>query len=430
MKDVSEITACVIDGGLFLPFARRLAEDCKRVIFFNPDRRSFPSIKQGTIGDGFQDLEHTLDFWPYLDDIDLFCFPDIGNAGLQLHLESIGKVVWGSRTGDSIEIRRQYFMNALKELGLDTPEYKSVTGLTALREFLSDKEDQYIKISRWRGDMETTHWRNQTMDSGWLDWMAVNLGAMREHMTFLVFPSIDTPLEIGGDTYFIDGQWPDTMLNGLEHKDTTYFSAVTARDKMPDQVQDILEAFQGYGRERRYRNQWSMEIRVAGDKAFFIDATCRGGMPSSASQQLLWKNFSEIVWAGANGEMVQPDPAARFSIECMVTTKTGKDCWDVVKLPEPLERSCRFSNCAFVDGCYAFAPDEFHSGELGWLCAIGDTPKQTLDQAKELADQLPDGLDANLENLTGLIEEIDVGEAHGIPFTDKPLPEPAEVIED
>lgn len=430
MKEISDVTCLVIDSGLFLPFARRMAENCKRVIFHNPDRRSFPSIKQGTVGDGFPDIEHSLDFWPYLDEIDLFCFPDIGQSGLQAHLESIGKSVWGSRRGDSLEIRRQYFMATMKELGLQVPEYKSLTGLNALADYLFARSDQYVKISRWRGDMETTHWRNWKMDAGWLDWMAVNLGPLKEHMVFLVFPAIDTPLEIGGDTYCVDGQWPDVMLNGLEHKDTTYFSAVTERGDMPEQIQKILTAFSPFCEQRRYRNQWSMEVRVKNDAAYFIDATCRSGMPSSASQQLLWNNFAEIIWAGANGELVQPDPVAKFSIECMVTSKTGKDCWDVVELPTALERSVRFSNCAMVDACYAFAPDEFHSGELGWLCAIGDTPKETLETAKDLADQLPDGLDANIENLTGLIKEIEIGEQQGIPFTESTLPEPAEVIED
>lgn len=430
MKSVSEVTACVIDAGLFLPFARRLAEDFKRVLFYNPDRRSFPSIKQGVIGDGFSDIERTLDFWPHLNDIDLFCFPDIGNSGLQIHLEHLGKAVWGSRSGDSLELQRRGFLKFLESTGLAVPEYTLVTGLDRLTEHLRDKADQYIKISRWRGDMETTHWRDWQTDRGWLDWMAVNLGPLKNHMPFLVFPAIDTPLEIGGDTYCIDGQWPDVMLNGLEHKDTTYFGAVTSRIEMPKQIQELLEALTAFTRERHYRNQISFEDRVKGDQHFYIDATQRAGMPSSASQQLLWKNFGEIVWAGANGDLVQPDPVAGFSIECMVTCKTGKDCWDLVRLPKELERHCRFSNCAFVDGCYVFPPDEFHSGELGWLCATGHTPRGTLDEAKRLADLLPDGLDANLENLTGLIKEIEEGDKRGIPFTDQPIPEPAEVIED
>jgi len=407
-----------------------MAEQAKRVIWCNPDRRSFPSLKQGCIGDGFEDIEITLDFWPLLKEIDLVCFPDIGHAGLQLHLEEMGMPVWGSRGGDSIEINREKFLGMLKEVGLDVPEYTVVVGLGELMDHLRDLEDQYIKVSRWRGDMETTHWRNWAMDQGWLDWLAVNLGPCKEHVRFLVFPAIDTPLEIGGDTYGVDGNWPKIMLSGIESKDTTYFGAVTEREKMPEQIKAVLEAFSPFLAKNRYRNQWSMEVRVKDDLAFFIDATCRGGMPSSASQQLLWENFAEIVWAGANGELVDPVPAAKFSIEAMVTTKTGKDCWDIVQIPKSLERGVRFSNCAFMDGCYVFPPDENHSGELGWLCAIGDTPRQTLEAAKELADQLPDGCDANIENLVGLIKEIDEAEKQNIPLTTEPMPEPAEVITD
>lgn len=430
MKDISDVSCLVIDSGLFLPFARRMAEDCKRVIFFNSDRASFPTLRQGCIGDGFPDIETTLDFWPLMKDVDLVCVPDIGLSGLQLHLESQGIPVWGSRAGDSIEINRERFMGLLKDVGLDVPEYTVVVGATALAEHLRDKEDQYIKVSRWRGDMETTHWRNWAMDSGWLDWMAVNLGPLKELMRFLVFPSIDTPLELGGDGISVDGVWAEIMLNGLEFKDTTYFGAVTKREDMPDQLKAIMEALSPYLAQRRYRNQISMEVRVKGEQSLFIDATQRASQPGSASQQLLWRNFPLIVWAGANGDLVNPEPDAKFSIECMVTSKKGKDCYDVVEIPKSLERWARFSNCCFVDGCYAFPPDEFHSGECGWLCSIGDTPRQTLEAAKGLCDQLPDGLDGNIENLVGLIKEIDEAEKHDILITPQEMPEPEEVIAD
>lgn len=428
MKDISDVTACVVDCGLFLPFARRLAEDCKRVLFWSPDTRSFPSLKQGSIGNGFPDIERVLDFWPELPEIDLFCFCDVQHSGLQLHLESIGKSVWGSRTGDKYELGRELFMETLGELGLDVPKFVVIVGLDALREHLKDQEDKYIKVSRWRGDLETTHWRTWAMDNDWLDWQAVNLGPLKNKMRFLVFDKIETDLEIGGDTYCIDGEWPGQMLYGLEHKDTTYFSRVAMREAMPDQLAQILERFSPLLKECQYRNQWSMEVRIKEDKSYFIDATCRGGMPSSASQQLLWENFSEIVWAGANGEMVRPKPVGAYSIECMVTTKSTKDCWDVVELPQELERHVRFSNCCFVDGCYAFPPEETHSGDLGWLCAIGNTPRETLEEAKRLCDLLPDGCEGNIENLTGLIAEIESAKDQNVPFTDDPVPEPAEVI--
>jgi hypothetical protein len=430
LKDISQVTCLVHDCGLFLPFARRMAEECKRVIWYNHDRRAFPSIKQGTVGDGFDNIEVVHDFWPILEDIDLACFPDIHNSGTQLHLQHQGIAVWGSRTGDILEIDREEFMATIGRAGLEVPKHKVVVGLKGLTEYLKPREDQYIKVSRWRGDLETTHWRNWKMDSGWLDWLAVNLGPLKEHMRFLVFDKIETSLEIGGDTYSVDGAFPDLMLNGIESKDTTYFAAVTKRGEMPGPIQEILQALEPFLYRHQYRNQISFEDRVTEDAHFYIDATQRGGMPSSGSQQLLWENFPEIVWAGANGEVLEPEPTGKFSIECMVTSKGGKDTWDTVEIPKELERWFRASNCCFVDGAYAFAPDEHHSGELGWLVAIGDTPRETLDMAKHLADLLPDGLDANLENLTGLIKEIEEAEEKDIHFTRKPMPTPAEVIED
>lgn len=430
MKEVKDITVLVADNGLFLPMAHRMAEECSRVLVWSSDQRSFPSLRQGAIGDGFDRIERVWDFWPHIDDIDLFCFPDIGQSGLQAHLESMGKAVWGSRTGDVLETDREFFMQTIEDLGLDVASFEVVTGLDNLRVYLKDREDKYVKTSFWRGDFETHHWKSWDIDEGWLDEQAIIFGPLKNIIRFLVFDAIETDLEIGSDTYCIDGRFPGIMLNGLEHKDTTYFGAVTKTEEMPEQVLKVLDAFSPTLASHGYRNQWSTEIRIKDDKAYFIDATCRGGMPSSGSQQLLWKNFAEIVWAGANGELIDPEPAAAFSIECMITCKQSKDGWTRVCIDPELERNCRFSYSGFLDGCYVFPPEEMHQGELGWLVAIGDTPTETLDEAKRLADMLPDGLDANLENLTGLIIEIEHANMEGIPFTKEKVPTPAEVIED
>lgn len=430
MKPLSDVTFCLVDAGLFLPLAHRMAQACKRVLLVNPERRAFPSIKQSCIGDGYEHIEVMEEFWDELPNIDLFGFPDVGNSQLQTYLRSVGKAVWGSAEGDIFETDREFFLETLKEAGLEVPPHVVIEGLDALREHLKDQTDKFIKISKYRGDMETTHWRDWVKDKAWLDWMAVNLGATKNLFRFLVFDAIETELEIGGDTYNVFGQWPDLMLNGIEWKDKSYFAAVTPTTAMPEQIREIMDAFGPRLGENAYCNQWSMEIRIKDDQAYFIDATCRAGMPSSASQQLLWENFPEIVWQGANGILVQPEPTAQFAIECMITSKTGKETWDEVDLPAELVTSARLSNCCLVDGATSFPPDEFHSGELGWLCATGDTPAETLANIKSLADQLPDGLNADVEDLAGVIKEIDTAQEQGIPFTDQPVPEPATVIED
>jgi hypothetical protein len=53
-----------------------------------------------------------------------------------------------------------------------------------------------------------------------------------------------------------------------------------------------------------------------------------------------------------------------------------------------------------------------------------------LEYAKEVCDLLPEGLDANIENMVGLIKEVEEAREQHIPFTSKPMPTPAEAVED
>lgn len=428
MKETSEVTACVVDTGLFMNMARRLGWGFKRVLYWNPDTRSFPSLRQASIGDGFEEFEHVREPWSHFNDIDLWVFPDVGMRDLQVHLANLGKPVWGAKMGMDLEQRREWFLKVLEEVGLDVPDYQVCEGIDELAEWLDDKKDQYVKISRFRGDMETHHWRNRVQDCAWLESLRMSLGPMGPLLRFLVFPSIDTDLEIGGDTYCVDGHWPELMLNGVEGKDKCYLSAVTRREEMPEQVQAVMEAFAPILHRFQYRQQWSSEIRVKDDKAYFIDATTRGGMPSSSSQYLLWENFPDIVWLGANGILCQPKPAAQFSIETMITAKREEGTWESVEIPEELEGSALFNTCCKVGETYCFPPSEFGSSDLGWLISIGDSPKQVLQDQKDMADLLPDGLNADVEAMTSIIQEIESAKEEGIPFTEQEMPEAQDVL--
>jgi len=428
VRDISDCNVCVIDTGLFIHFARTMATKAKSVIYHNPEVRAFPSIHQSCIGDGFPNIHVVRSFWPYLNDIDLFCYPDVGRGDEQMYLRSIGKPVWGSGHGEALELKREWFLKVLKEVGLEVPDHHICDGLEELRDHLKDKEDQYVKLSRYRGDMETHHWNNERMDRGWLDSLAVRFGPLQHGMHFLVFPAIKATVEVGGDGYNIDGAWPSLLINGIEGKDKSYFGAVTPRDKMPRQVQAVMEAFSPVLRRLGYRGQWSSEIRVTGYSFKFIDPTCRGGMPSSGSQQLLWSNFPEIVWAGANGELLEPEPAGKFSIETMITSADEHGDWETVEIPEELEGVAQFTNCCYVDGAYAFPPCDHGGKDLGWLVSIGNSPSEVLQKQKDAADLLPDGLNADVESLASVIKAIDEAKEVGVGFTKEEMPEMADVL--
>jgi hypothetical protein len=428
MKKASELTVLVYGHGLEIPIAQRLAQDCKRVIYFSEWQEGFSTVNKASAGLGFQNIERCEDIWDVKDDVDLFMFPDVGHSGLQLELETQGYAVWGSRRADRLEQDREFFLSALEHLGLEVPDYTICAGIDELREHLRHVQDVFIKISWFRGTIETKHFRSWDLDRDMVDAWAVKLGRRAGAFHFIVCPAIETPLEIGGDTYCIDGDWPELMLHGIEVKDNAYLAAVTQKNKMPEAIQDVLEAFSEYFKAKRMRNFWSMEIRVKDEQAYFIDATPRMGWPSTPSQLELWTNYTDIVWHGANGILLSPVPSAKFAAELYVTAKHCGDVWPNVEIPEELDRWLKLCYCMRDGNVVSFIPDGKEHDYGGWLVAIGDTPTATLETIKEYVDSLPDGLTADIETLAEVIKEIDKEEEKGIEFTEQPMPEPEIVV--
>jgi hypothetical protein len=427
MKEPSDVTCCVVDHGLFVPLALKLAEGFKRVLYHSPWEDGFPILDKCIIGDGFSSIDRCDDIWKAKDDIDLFVFPDILHSGLQLELESQGYPVWGSREADSIETSREEFISILKGLRMEVVPHHACEGVTALRDYLSDRDDCYVKISKYRGSMETWHWRSWALDEMRIDDLAVKFGPAKEIVPFLVFDSIHTDIELGADTYCIDGQWPGLIQQGYEAKDEGLMAALRPREELPYQIQEVLDKFGPILGKHRYRNLFSMEIRVKGKQSFFIDPCCRGPLPAIGSQMELYANLPEIYWYGANGELIEPEPAAMFSAECLLTVKDPKGRWSQTEVPKSLRQWMKLGNSCEVDGRVCFPPDS--DNDIGWLVAIGDTPSEVVDTMKDHAAMLPDGVSAKVDSLVDLIKEIEHAQEKGIDFTDEKMPEPAAVVE-
>lgn len=428
MSDSNKRCFCVFDHfGLFVGLAQRLAESGARVLYATPVDR-YDRLDEAVIGDGLDGIEWIEEIWDHKKEVDCFVFPDIRHSGLQGELREQNYPVWGSQKGMALEQARQFFLKKLAELGLDVPPYEVVTGLSNLKAFLKDKKDIWIKVSKWRGTWETCHWRSWRESWQEIDTWAVKFGGKQEDIPFICFPKIETDLEIGADTYCIDGKWPSMMLHGIEKKDAAYFSAVTPRKKMPEQLLPIMEAFSPYLKEVGYRNQWSMEVRVTEDKNYFIDATCRGGLPSTNSF-LAARNVADIIYYGARGEFVEIDYGYKFSAECMVTGKAADHQWLSLELKPEIRKNFLAQQCCEVDGQLWYPPLDGGGNHLGWLRSTGDTPKAVLEQMNKFADELPDGVDAKVEDLSAVIREIDSMKDSGIKFTDAPMPDPSIVLE-
>lgn len=430
MKSVEEVTACVVDQGMFMPVAEKLGETMAKVYYYTPWEKRFPDIRDTTIGDGFELIERENDFFkePLFSQIDLFVFPNNLYAGLQEHLESLGKAVWGSRSAAELEMWKGRFYNVLSDIGLEVPPYEKIVGIDNLRAHLKEHDDLFIKISFFRETMDTWHHVDYAHSEGDLDRLAWKLGPFKNAIAFYVIDPIKTEIEGGIDNYCIDGQWPDHAVLGYEKKDECYLATVKPFASMPKVYTKVNEAIAPVLASYRYRNFFSTEVRVKGETSYFIDPTCRTPSPAGEEQLELYGNIADIIWRGAQGELVQPQIVAEFAGESILHHTGFNDQWRSLEVPTEVRKWVKLYGCAEKDGVNWWPPSE--EDIIGCIVGIGDTLMEVIEHIKSTVDSLRDApIKIDFSGFPSLIEQIEQAQAKGIPFTSKPLPEPSEVID-
>lgn len=425
MKRASEITACVVDYGSFFTLADKLGETYKRVLYYSPFEREFQDVKYCVIGTGFANVERCDDFMDpaTLAQIDLFIFPDIAWGGLQKYLRSLGKAVWGGMGASDLELYRTRFLKTIEELGMPVAPSKTVKGLLALRDHLSTVEDKWIKVNRFRANMETWHHLDMEHSLPMLNSLAVDFGGVSEKVVFVVQDPIPNAQEVGYDGFSVDGKFPKRSFQGYEKKNELYLGSWLDEVDMPDPVTMVNEALSPLLAKIGYRNFLATEIR----DDYFIDPTMR--MAGQTQEHLLetMTNLAEVIWAGANGELVEPEFSHKFAAEATLHYTPGTDDWMVMRVPDELRKWVKPYHCCEVDGAWHFPPHM--SDEVGVVLGLGNTVEEAIDSLKEhLAGLEREPVTARIEGFADLIKEIKKAQAAGMPFSDKPLPTPASVI--
>ena len=430
--DLSSKSVLVYDtGGLFLSLAFRLARDFGRVAYHTPNSGPFPLPYASVLGDGFDEIERCEDFHKEYDAFDLIVFPDVGDASLQVDLELRGKRVWGSRTGDDLELRRAWFRKRQGDWGLEVPEHKSIKGLSRLRSFLGYNDGWFVKVSRYRGLCETFQYHAGPRGDGQLDLLAMKLGPLQDDFPFLVEAPIDAIVETGIDEFCIDGNWPETVVQGIECKDKAYIGVVTPLAKMPESLRDVNDALTDFLKETRYRNFFSGEVRITEEKiAYLTDPTCRQASPAGECLLELIGNLSEVIWHGADGDLIEPEYSAQFAAQAIVDHPDDDQHWRVSDWPEEVRQWFKPSACVGLDeDRIGFPPFAWSCDAVGSVIGIGDSVESAIEQLKEHAAVLEEiGLHVHVPALADVLSEIEQEQAQGIKFSPN-VPEPSIVVE-
>jgi hypothetical protein len=431
VSSVIDKTICIVDSGLFTELAIRLAREFREVRSHVPWAAEFPTINDRAMGSGLPAVQWIED--PYLDEVfettDIYMFPDIFRAGDQQLLERAGKLVWGSHTGDDLETRRIWFRKLQEKLGMPVPEYEIVTGMTELERFLEKFNARcFVKTtSKIRGSFETQEIKDFEQSQYWLLSKRLELGAGAERVQFMVEMPIDTPFETGIDTHCIDGQFPKTPMQGIEIKGNLILSSAQTKSPTPKPLDDALSILAPELKKRRYRNFLSAEFRGN----ILTDFCARAPNPGIGVEMEMTKNLGEIIYRGAQGELVESEFEFEFGIQAAIFHGHDKDLWKQFRLPEDLRRWVKLMEFCQVEGLYQIIPRPPHGEKIGWLLGVGDSIEAAAKHLFENAERLKDyPFDIKTDALEEAVKQAHEMEKQGMEFTDQPLPEPAEVIED
>ena len=392
MRDFSTETWLVVDRGLFPGFAVRLAKDVGRVLYCCPDAGQFPQIQEGRLGEGLENVERVTNiFCKDFHNINLFCFCDVGFGWEQQHLVDLGKRVWGSGLGEVMEQDRAGMKRRMAEVKLPVSEYAVVTGMDALREFLQDPKhlNWWVKIDKYRGTFETFKNIGYRLIKPMLDRVQADIGETADTQVFICEAPIEPAVETGLDLYIADGNHPKLVMTGIEDKDAGYLAVVKPYAELPEPLTRFTDRMAPTFREFRYRGPFSNEIRIGRDKVPHMnDATCRLPSPPSELWMHLWKNLAEIVSATADGEIVEPDAAAKYGCQIVLKSDWAVDGPLPLEFPPAMRDRLAFHNLTYTDAGPMILPQSVGIPEIGAAIGMGTTPDAAYQQAAEAADSV------------------------------------------
>jgi len=391
MTDLSKKTAFVWDSGQWVELAVALAKRFGTVYYYCPWEDGYPASSQLMIGEGIPNVERVHSLWPLIDDIDLFVFTDVYQGALQDYLVSLGKRVWGSRSGEELELNRPASKRISRRFGIDVGDYEIVRGIEALHSFLKKNDDQWVKVSTTRGDMETFHSKTYDLVKDTrLPELEHRLGAKSAIMEFVCEAGINDAVEVGYDGYTIDGKFAKTALTGVESKDKGYVGCVLPYGQVPKQVREVNRklspALKGYG----YKGFLSTEIRCTDDgAAYLIDPCCRCASPPSELYQLIIGNLADVMYEGAGGVLVEPDFSARWGAELILTSEWGMTNWQPVAFPGKYRDNVKLRNLCIIDGKYYCVPEKTGTcSAIGSVVATGKSATEAIEHCKEIAGEV------------------------------------------
>jgi hypothetical protein len=412
---LKSMTCCVVDQGLFCELAVKLAESYGKVYYWVPSYSGFKKITKAMIGYGMPGIELIDDIFQVpIDEVDIYIFPDVYFGWLQTHLRSLGKLVWGAGQGEKMELDRGWMKDEMKKLGLPVGPWARVKGMDALRKYLKENKDQYVKVSEFRGVTETFHAPHYQYVEPKLNELEHELGPLGDITEFIVEASLPDKIEMGIDAYTVDGLYPDHILAGLEIKDVGYAGIFKAMAQFPAPLINFNAKIAPMLKSFGYRGPMSTEVRFGKpDKTmgYMVDFCARQASPPSELYMEFYENLAMIQYMGAAGTMVQPKPIAKYGAQALIHSSWSSTHFQPIDIPAEYKGYVKLKNPCLIDGKYYTIPQNDDLVQCGAVIGFGDTLEDAFEMVREIAKSVKghyiDIKTDSFEDVEKVIEEAD-----------------------
>lgn len=378
----------VIDNGLYVELALTLgrSELFDQVGYFTEWREDFPYTKERVIGAGFDEIVREMDLFDAIEEYEAFVFPDNYWAGLQRALRANGMPVWGSGDAEELELDRTYLRKLMVKAGLPIPSTMTAFGIPELLESGTIDEGDFVKISRYRGLMETTKF------AGWdsPDWLwdvAKDLGPFANDFPFMVEKPLEG-VEIGFDGIVVGGKLLYPCLLGIEKKDAGYLGKVV--DTLPGNQAVVAGCLQNMF-DSTYNNFLSVELRGP----VLLDITTRMPQPPGHGMLSIFKDIPYFISAQLNNQNSLYSEGYGKWLSMIVLKRTHNDRYMRVKLEGEAKKYAKFSRMFKYQNELWIAPGK--ANEIGTVSGIGETA----DDAQQACLDALEGIKADDFYTTG-----------------------------
>lgn len=387
MKPLNEVICGFCDFGLFVENAIQASKKYKHVYYFNPAWRSpFPSSRDLTIGTGFENITVIQNFWDYKKYLDLVIVPDVYMYDIQNELRSQNIPVWGMGSVEWLENDRFKMNDWLMQNDLPIPKREEKFGVESLKD---TPKGSHIKINQWREDAETFKKFGSPQIDGYFDQLNFYLGHRKKDYRFMVEENIDG-IEFGIDSYTVDGKYPELSIYGAEIKGSCYLGKAARTNRLPQSLKLVDDKLSKLFREYEARGNFSTEVRIDKNrKGYLTDFTARLGNPPSSCQMEIIGNLPEIAWAGANGELIEPEIRARYCAQATMTSEFAAQSELAFEFPDSIRRFVKIKNVCKADGVYYYIPNKGSKiTTVGAIVGLGSTKEEAVENCKKNASEV------------------------------------------